>query len=99
MATDCEMEEMEEESGPKWWVYLIRCGDGSLYTGIATDVDRRFGEHESQGPKGAKYTRGKLPLELVYRREEGTRSEACKEELRIKSLTRRQKLALIAAGC
>lgn len=95
MATDCEREQSEEEGGPKWWVYLIRCGDGSLYTGIAIDVDRRFEEHESQGPKGAKYTRGKLPLVLVYRREVGTRSEACKEELRIKSLTRRQKLVLI----
>lgn len=80
----------------RWSVYLIRCGDDSLYTGIATDVARRFEEHGSQGPKGAKYTRGKQPLTLVYQREIGNRSEACKEELRIKSLTRKQKLALIA---
>ena len=80
----------------KWWIYLIRCGDGSLYTGIATDVLRRFEEHKSQGPKAAKYTRGKLPLKLVYQKKIGSRSEACKEELRIKSLTRQQKLALIA---
>ena len=79
-----------------WYLYILRCGDGSLYTGIATDIDRRFLEHESQGPKGAKYTRGKLPLEIVYRREIGTRSEASKEELRVKGLSRKQKLALIA---
>ncbi|WP_308987790.1 GIY-YIG nuclease family protein [Roseibacillus persicicus] len=89
-----------EEAKPVviWWVYMIRCGDGSLYTGIATDVARRFAEHESQGPKGAKYTRGKMPLELVFRKEIGSRSEACKEELRIKALTRRQKLALISSS-
>ena len=81
-----------------WWVYIIRCGDGSLYTGIATDIARRFLEHESQGPKGAKYTRGKLPLELVYQKEIGNRSHATKEELRIKSLSRRQKMALITEG-
>ena len=79
-----------------WSLYIIRCGDGSLYTGIATDVDRRFAEHESQGSKGAKYTRGKLPLEIVYRLEVGNRSEATKEEMRVKALSRKQKLALIA---
>ena len=80
-----------------WSVYIIRCGDGSLYTGISTDVDRRFTEHESQGPKGAKYTRKRLPLTIVYRREIGSRSEASKEEFRIKSLNRNQKLALISS--
>ncbi len=83
-------------SNSVWFLYLIRCGDGSLYTGIATDVDRRFEEHESQGPKGEKYTRERLPLELVYRREIGNRSEATKEEMRVKALSRKQKLALIA---
>ena len=80
-----------------WSVYLIRCGDGSLYTGIATDVDRRFAEHLSQGPKAAKYLRGRLPLEIVYRREIGSRSEASKEELRIKALGVKGKLALLGA--
>jgi len=78
-----------------WWVYMLRCGDGSLYTGTATDVDRRFSEHESQGPKAAKYLRGRLPLEIVYRREIGTRSGASKEELRIKRLGVKAKLALV----
>lgn len=88
----------KKEEAIKWSVYLIRCNDRSLYTGIATDVLRRFAEHQSQGPKGAKYTRGKLPLKLVYQKEIGNRSEACKEELRIKSLTRQQKLNLIAGS-
>ncbi len=79
----------------RWSVYLIRCGDGSLYTGIATDVERRFKEHLSQGPRAAKYVRGRLPLEIVYRREIGTRSEASKEELRIKRLGVKGKLALV----
>ncbi|MEP2777114.1 MAG: GIY-YIG nuclease family protein [Luteolibacter sp.] len=78
-----------------WSVYMLRCGDGSLYTGIATDVERRFSEHESQGPKGAKYLRGRLPLQIVFRKEIGTRSEASKEELRVKALSRTAKLALI----
>jgi putative endonuclease len=77
-----------------WSVYILRCGDGSLYTGIATDIERRLEEHESNGPKGAKFTKGRGPLEVVYRRECGTRSAASKEEWRIKALTRRQKLAL-----
>ena len=81
-----------------WSVYIIQCGDGSLYVGIATDVDRRFLEHESQGSKGAKYIRGRLPLTILYRKEIGDRSEASKEEFRIKSLKRSQKLELIAAA-
>ncbi len=89
---------MSKNSGSSqvgWWVYLIACGDGSLYTGIATDVARRFREHQLQGPRAAKYVRGRLPLKLVYQQEIGTRSEASKEEFRIKALSRAQKLALI----
>ncbi|WP_411826487.1 GIY-YIG nuclease family protein [Luteolibacter sp. AS25] len=78
-----------------WSVYMIRCGDGSLYTGIATDVERRFSEHEGQGPKSAKYLRGRLPLEVVYRAEIGNRSEASKEELRLKSLSRSAKMKML----
>ncbi|MGJ8696288.1 MAG: GIY-YIG nuclease family protein [Verrucomicrobiaceae bacterium] len=81
-----------------WFLYMIKCGDGSLYTGIATDVERRFAEHEEGAPKGAKYTRGKGPLSLVYQVEVGTRSEACKEELRVKSLTKKEKLKLVEIG-
>ena len=80
-----------------WSIYILRCGDDSLYTGVATDVVRRLGEHQSQGPKAAKYVRGRTPLELVYTREVGTRSEALKEEWRIKRLSRAQKEALLRA--
>ncbi|MDA7922812.1 GIY-YIG nuclease family protein [Verrucomicrobiales bacterium] len=80
-----------------WFVYMIRCADGSLYCGIATDVARRFSEHEEGAPKGAKYTRGKGPLELVFQKEIGSRSEACKEELRIKKLSRKGKLLMLEA--
>ena len=76
-----------------WHLYLVRCGDDSLYTGIATDVARRFGQH--QAGKGAKYLRGRGPLELVFQTPAGTRSEALKLELRIKALPRSEKLALI----
>ena len=81
-----------------WSIYIIRCGDGTLYTGVATDVARRFEEHSLQGPKAAKYLRGRLPLKIVYMREVGTRSEAQKEEWRIKQLSRAQKEALLVKG-
>ena len=91
---------MDAEAAPEptWYLYLLECCNGRLYTGIATDVARRVAEHQSQGPKSAKYTRGKLPLTLVYQQEIGNRSAASKEELRIKSLTRKQKQALIAGS-
>lgn len=81
-----------------WSVYMIRCADGSLYTGISTDVARRFEEHSSGSPKSAKYVRGRVPLELIYQREVGTQSEATIEERRIKQLTKAQKLRLVKAG-
>lgn len=81
-----------------WHVYIIRCVDHSLYTGIATDVDRRFAEHQSQGPKCAKYLRGRGPLELVYVRMMGSRSKALSEEYRIKRLKKIEKEQLIDAN-
>lgn len=72
-----------------WFAYILRCGDGSLYTGITTDVDARLEAHRSG--KGAKYTRGRGPLELVYREECGTHSDALKRELAIKALPREEK--------
>lgn len=73
-----------------WSVYLLRCGDGSYYTGIATDVERRLVEHGG-GNRGAKYLRGRGPLELVYQRPVGDRSTASRIEYRIKQLSREQK--------
>ena len=76
-----------------WYLYILRCGDGSLYTGITTDVQRRLKAHLAG--KGAKYTRGRGPLELVYREECGGHSEALKRELEVKALTREEKERLI----
>ena len=76
-----------------WFLYILRCGDGTLYTGITTDVPRRLEAHR-QG-KGAKYTRGRGPLELVYREECGTHSQALKREWEVKTLRRSEKELLI----
>lgn len=76
-----------------WKLYILRCGDGSLYTGITTDVEKRLETHRSG--KGAKYTRGRGPLELVYQEECGTHSDALKREREIKALPREEKLRLI----
>jgi putative endonuclease len=73
-----------------WSVYMIRCRDDSLYTGIATDVARRFKEHQS-GSTGSKYLRGRAPLELVLQLQVGDRSLASKIEHRIKKLPRPEK--------
>ena len=77
----------------KWYLYILRCGDGTLYTGITTDVEKRFAQHCSG--KGAKYTRGRGPLELVYREECGDHSQALKREWEIKKLSRQEKMRLI----
>ena len=77
-----------------WYVYLLRCGDGTLYTGMTDDVERRLAAH--QAGKGAKYTRGRGPLTLVYTEEQPDKSAALKRELQIKKLRREQKEALIA---
>lgn len=79
-----------------WSVYILRCGDGSLYTGIATDVRRRIGQHEN-GTRGARYLRGRGPLVLVFQTEVGDRSRAVRAELRIKGLTKSAKEELIAS--
>lgn len=76
-----------------WYLYILRCGDGTLYTGITTDVERRLEAHR-QG-RGAKYTRGRGPLELAYQEECGAHSEALKREYAVKQLTREEKEDLI----
>ena len=76
----------------KWFVYLLRCGDGTLYCGITDDVQRRLEAHRAG--KGAKYTRGRGPLELVYTEECESCSAALKREHAIKNLSRMQKLKL-----
>lgn len=76
-----------------WKLYILRCGDGSLYTGITTDIQKRLEAHRCG--KGAKYTRGRGPLELVYSEECGDRSTALKREIEIKALPRHEKEQLI----
>lgn len=80
-----------------WVVYLVRCHDGTLYCGIAKDLKRRLTEHNS-ADKGAKYTRGRQPVELVYTEQAASRAKATKREGKIKRMTRAQKMALIQAG-
>jgi len=78
-----------------WSVYLVRCRDGSLYAGIATDVERRVAEHQAN--RGAKYLRGRGPLKLVFEKQVGSRSQALKIEHKVKGLTRLEKEDLISA--
>lgn len=78
-----------------WHVYMIRCADDTLYTGISTDVVRRFAEHQAQGKLCARYLRGRGPLQLVFTRPAGDRSSASQLEYRLKQLSRADKLALI----
>lgn len=79
-----------------WYLYILRCRDGSLYTGITTDVQKRLEVHRSG--KGAKYTRGRGPLELVYSEKCGSHSEALKRELQIKGMTKEEKQQLVTAA-
>jgi len=83
------------ENTKSWYVYLIRTASGSLYTGITTDVERRFAEHQLERGKGAKSLRGKGPLELVFSAAFGNRSEASKIEHRIKQLKKSRKESLV----
>ncbi len=78
-----------------WHVYLIRCHNGSLYAGISLDPQRRLAEHQCEGPKCAKYLRGKGPLELVFSYPAVDRSMASKFEYRLKRLPRHTKQGLI----
>ena len=74
-------------------VYIVKCNDGTLYTGISNNVDNRVAKHNSG--TGAKYTKTRLPVHLVYTKVIGTKSDALKEEYRIKQLSRSEKLKLV----
>ncbi len=75
------------------FLYILRCGDGSLYTGIALDLERRLVQH--QAGRASRYTRSRLPVSLVWSREIGSWGEALREELRIKRLSRAAKETLV----
>ena len=79
--------------GAEWELYILLCGDGTYYTGIARDADKRLEMHISG--KGAKYTRGRGPLRMVYREACADHGQALRRELEVKKLTRAQKEALI----
>jgi len=78
-----------------WFVYIVRCADDTLYTGIAKDVARRIEEHNSSNLLAASYTRARRPVVLVHKEEVKTRSAAARREYEIKQLTRREKESLI----
>ena len=82
--------------GSDWYLYLIRCRDGSLYTGISTDVARRFAQHQKPGQGGSKYLQGRGPLSLVFQARVGDYSLALKVEYRVKKLSKAQKMLLIS---
>jgi putative endonuclease len=80
---------------PTWFVYLLRCADGTLYTGVTTDPERRLREHNAGGKLGARYTRARRPVTLAHCEEAASRAEACRREAAIKKLKRQDKLAAL----
>lgn len=88
---------MISEEKELWFLYILRCKDETLYTGITTDLERRFEEHQSNGPRCAKYLRGRQPLTMIYHTEFKNKSLALKAELKVKKLTASQK-KLLASG-
>lgn len=97
------MEELATQSGlhqkvdymDSWFLYVIRSKDHSLYTGITTDVKRRFNEHQGNDRKGSKYLRGKAPLKLVLKKKIGDKSLASKVEAKVKKLSKTKKEMLV----
>ncbi|MBT4277153.1 GIY-YIG nuclease family protein [Candidatus Falkowbacteria bacterium] len=79
----------------KYFVYILKCSDNTLYTGITTNIKRRVNEHNNDDNLGSKYTRARRPVKLVYSTKFHDRSSASKEELRIKQLSRKEKEKLI----
>ena len=90
------MTEKADSPDNAWFVYILRCDDGSLYTGITNDPIRRCEQHNAG--KASRYTRSCLPVALVYQEAQGSRSVAMKRELEIKALSRQQKESLIRAN-
>ena len=82
------------KANKKWYLYVVECADGTLYTGITTNVKRRINEH-NYSDRAAKYTRSRRPVRLLMTKEHMTHSEALKEERRFKKMNRKQKLGVI----
>ena len=85
-----------KEETPKYYCYIVRCRDNTLYTGITNDLEKRIAVHNKG--KGGAYTASRCPVELVYSECVGTKGDALRRELQIKSFTREKKLALIEKG-
>ena len=83
---------------PAWYVYIVRCADNTLYTGITTDIRRRLDEHNGMNNRGAKFTRTRRPVALVHMESYPTRSKAYQREWRIKRLSKAEKEVLVANG-
>lgn len=83
----------EKKTLSSWWVYMILCSDDTYYTGITTDLERRFEQHQTG--KGAKYFYGRKPVKFVFTEDGHDRSSASQREAAIKSLTRAQKIAMV----
>ena len=81
-----------------WQVYILRCADGSLYTGVASDLERRLLQHNGACAGGPKYTRGRRPVVLVWSEHASDRSMAQRREAAIKQLSRDEKLRLVGGG-
>jgi putative endonuclease len=81
-----------------WYIYILRCADDTLYTGVAKDVQRRIQQHNGELAGGARYTRGRRPVHLLWTEEAVDRSAAQKREAAIKSLNRQKKLALVKSS-
>ena len=79
-----------------WFVYILRCGDGSLYTGIAKDVTRRYDQHNAR--TASRYTRSRLPVRVEYQETQATRGLALKREAAIKAMSRTEKESLIRSS-
>lgn len=88
---------VEAQNGNPWYLYILLCADGSLYTGVAVDLKRRLHEHNHTAA-GARYTRPRRPVRLAYFEGMDSRSAACKREYEIKQLDARQKLGLIRSA-
>ena len=86
---------MSKNKANNWFLYLIRCKHGRLYTGITTAVERRFEEHKNSDNKGSKYLRGKAPLKLVMKKKIGSKSMALRIEAKVKKLSKINKELLI----
>lgn len=88
------LSEVDMKDNSAWFVYLMRCNDNSLYCGVTTNLERRLKEH-NESEKGAKYTRARRPVSLVFNQSASCRSEACRLESHIKKMTKTHKETLI----